>query len=195
MPMPSERQDLLFSHQRLAALLEEVPSTSSARAMRTALLRSADAALARNDLAELRKLRREVTVLLGALRRSAKAGQIAEPPTVQNTLQVPFSAGPEVPQLRWPRRHSVSSSWRRPYAPVQYPCGDPPTGWETRLHETTTSMPDSKSSAESLARLNALRRSRGADAGGADNARRVHGSVGCHGTEDPPDWFWPNDVS
>ena len=67
------------------------------------------------------------------------------------------------------------------------------TGWETRLHETTISMPDSRCSADGLARLKAFRRSRTAAQEAEDGAWRAHGRVLYGGADEPPEWVLPDD--
>ena len=183
----ADKQQALALHRRIAALLEELPPSAGIRVTRTAILRSADAALASADVAVLKKLHREAKFLLQGMRRSAPsdvaaAQTITAPPPVE--LQ---AARPRPRRVR-------SSRWRkREHAPIRYPYGEAPHGWETKLHDTSESMPDSKSSAECLARLNALRRSRAEQRAEESEARQRSGHVRYHGADPPPEWYWPDD--
>jgi hypothetical protein len=53
-----------------------------------------------------------------------------------------------------PPSRSRPSSWRRPHAPIAYPCGDPPP-LRSRTNDGCVSQPVAKSSAECRARLDA----------------------------------------
>ena len=187
MPITPDKQHALGFHQRITALLEELPPSAGILTTRTAVLRSADAALTRLDVSALQKLHREAKLLLEAMRRSvpsdvAAPHAVAAPPAVE--LQAPRPG---------PRRH-YSSRWRkREQAPIRYPYGEPPHGWETRLHDTIESMPDSKSSAESLARLKAHRRSRTEQHAEEAEARQCHGLIRYHDADQPAEWYWPDD--
>jgi hypothetical protein len=129
--------------------------------------------LVRLEVGVLKKLHREAKILLQAMRQPAK------------------SHDAEAPDVARPGR---SSPWRkREHAPVRYPYGEAPHGWGTRLHDTIESMPDSKSSAASLARLNAYRRSRAEQRAEESEARQLHGRVRYHDADQPPEWYWPDD--
>jgi hypothetical protein len=170
------QQQALRLHLRITGLLEELPPSTGIRVTRTAILRSADAALAATDLGVLRKLDREAKVLAQAMRQSGGPRDAAASPTSNTPRALGVGLGPSAP------RSTRSSRWRnREHAPIRYPYGKPPHGWDTRLHDTIESMPDSKSSAASLARLNAYRRSRA--------GQRVR----YHGADEPPEWYWPDD--
>jgi hypothetical protein len=171
MARPSAATSAERLHQRAIALLEILPGTPGVRATRSGLLRAADAAMARNDVAELTKLHREVKLLAESLRHvGAPPGATPAGPLIRRA-----AAGPGLPGWGQPARRSAS--WRREHAPIQYPYGDPPTGWDTRLHDSTTTVPDSRSSPDDLARIRAWRRSmaeRAAAEAEAEQAWREH---------------------
>jgi hypothetical protein len=184
----ANQQQALALHQRITALLEELPPSAGILATRMALLRATDAALARVEVAALKKLDRETKLLLQAMRRSPNA---LDPAARRATTTAPTVAAQAKPSAPPSGR---SSRWRnREHAPIRYPYGEPPHGWETRLHDTIESMPDSKSSAECLARLNALRRSRAEQRAEEAEARQCRGQVRYHGADEPPEWYWPDD--
>jgi hypothetical protein len=187
MPKATDKQQASVLHQRISTLLEELPPSAGICVTRTAILRSADAALASADVAVLKKLHREAKVLLQAIRRSAPS-DVAAAQTITAPPPVEFQAGRPRP------RRVHSARWRnREHAPIRYPYGKPPHGSDTRLHDTIESMPDSKSSAECLARLKALRRSRIEQHAEELESRQRYGQVRYHGADQPPEWHWPDD--
>jgi hypothetical protein len=144
--------------------------------------------LARLEVSALQKLHREAKLLLKAMRRSATLSDVA---AVQ-TITAPPAA--DVRAARPSRGWRRSLPWRkREHAPVRYPYGEASHGWGTRLHDTIESMPDSRSSAASLARLNAYRRSRAEQRAEESEAREYHGRVRYRGADEPPEWYWPDD--
>lgn len=149
-----EAAQVIVLHQRILALLEELPSPSSACVTRSALLRAAEIALARNDWSESQKLFREAKLLVDALRRSRE--ERSSSVGISDAARVRSHSGLGVGHCG--KSKSRPSSWRRPHAPIQYPYGEPPTGWDTRLHDSTISMPDSRLSTDCVARLRAFRR-------------------------------------
>ena len=158
-------------YERITRLLEALPIGSEVEGVRAAVWRLSDAARARHDLVQLNKLYREAKLLSESMRRSAKSTQDVLHADAEAKPLRRIETGPGLPAgSRQARR--TSSSWRRPHAPIQYPYGDPPTGWDTRSHDTTVSTSDSKSSPEQLARLNAFRRSRVAAQEAEDAPRR-----------------------
>jgi hypothetical protein len=162
-------------HQRIVGLLETLSGTPGIRAVRGALLRAADAAIARNDVATLEKLLREAKILIGSLPRGVQTPPATTEPVVERR-----DAGPGLSGWGRPRR-SVGTSWRREHAPIQYPYGEPPAGWDTRLHDITTTVPDSRCSPDDLARIRAWRRSmaeRAAAEAEAEHAWREHHLTG-----------------
>ncbi len=147
------------------ALLEEFPPSPAVKAFRRRLREQVDHAAARRDTAGLKKLDREIRTLAEIRRRPERRRQIDRLPHVapaSSETVIRHAAGPGRPG--WGRRRVPSArrvGWSGPareHAPLQYPHGDPPTGWETRRHETTINQPDSKSTLEQLARVRALER-------------------------------------
>lgn len=116
---------------QIATLLEQLVGAKDLVDLRQAIARQALAAGVRGDLPVLERLRRAVQVLIDSQRRK--------------TTPVNESSA----------RRFTGRNWRRPQAPIRFPRGDPPTGWETRLHETITSPDMCDSSHESRARLTA----------------------------------------
>lgn len=184
----ANQKQALTLHQRIAASLEELPPSAGVLGTRTAVLRAADAALARLEVPVLQKLCREAKVLVQAMRRSAKPLGAER----RRATKIPPTLGAKVAHTV--PRSGRSSSWRKPeHAPIRYPYGEAPHGWDTRLHDTIESMPDSKSSAECLAKWKASRRSRAEQRGEEAEARQRHGRVRYHGPDEPPEWYWPPD--
>jgi hypothetical protein len=145
------------------------PNLSGATAIRvtrTAILGAADVALARNDIATLEKLLRETKILVASLQRGDQPAPGTEEPVTTSR-----EVGPGLPGWGQPRR-SVAAPWRRPQAPIQYPYGDPPSGWDTHLDDTTISMPESKCSSEDLRRLHSWRRTGAEHAAAAAEAEQ-----------------------
>lgn len=186
MHKPDGKQRAFALHQRVTALLEELPSSAGARTTQMAVLQRADAARAHVDVPALQKLHRQAKILVQAMHRPANC--------VNDAAASRTTTSPAVGGETRLARSVPSSPWRkREHAPIRYPFGEPPHGWDTRLHDTIESMPDSKCSADCLARLIALRRSRAEPRAAEADARQCHGRVRYHGADQPPDWYWPDD--
>jgi hypothetical protein len=103
-----------------------------------------------------------------------------------------MEAGPGLPSWGQSPRRTASSSWRREHAPIRFPYGDPPVSPNRGSNDTTHYMPDSKLSADCLARVKAYRRSIAERQAGEAEARECHGQVRYHGADEPPEWVWPD---
>ncbi len=177
---------------------QAAPAVAAIQGIRRELLSQIDTAAARQDVKALKKLYREIRTLaesVGVGRRANRSPCYVAPESSETVIR--HAAGPGLPG--WGRRRGVSTrrvGWSGPareHAPLQYPYGEPPTGWDTRRHDATTTMPESKLSPVNLARIQAFRREQAEIRAAEDHACERHGHVRYRGANESVEYDWPDD--